>query len=564
MTAPAALPPHRLYYLHNFQHALQWLAQRYADMLDAPAQHFLQQWATLPMASQALLVRMVMRRGPWFRHSKLHYEEIGDTLQAALPLQALGWIDAQAPMPLAALFDVYTRPELICIFGKPPAHARRKNDWLVHVANTAPAAQTHAQWHPHSNEHVWLLSEAIRALCLRWQLMFFGNVRQDWSEFVLADLGIFRYESVALPASARAFRCQADIDTYLAMQQCRDALYSTTEFSSHDISTWQQQLAACRTDNPWLERRRAKLLMQLGQACEKAQAWSQAADIYTQCQYPGARQRHIRVLERQALYAPALALAHAALHAPESEQEQQKLQRMLPRLLRHTAHATRPHATRTASAPVPRLDVTLAPCAMRVEYALLAHWHTPQAPVFYVENTLITALFGLLCWPALFAPVQGAFFHPFQGAPADFAAPDFYARRAPEFAQCLAQLDDGSYRATILQRWTQKQGIQNPLVIWPALQAQVLEFALDCIPAGHLRCMFERLQTDPKNHRTGWPDLIRFWPAQQRYAMVEVKAPGDKLQDNQVRWLAYFAQHGIPAQVCHVTWDNPVMEPACA
>ena len=30
-----------------------------------------------------------------------------------------------------------------------------------------------------------------------------------------------------------------------------------------------------------------------------------------------------------------------------------------------------------------------------------------QAPVHYVENTLINGLFGLLCWPAIFAPLPG-------------------------------------------------------------------------------------------------------------------------------------------------------------
>jgi hypothetical protein len=566
MPAPLAPAPHRLYYLHNFQHALHWLVQRYADLLDAPAQEFLQHWEGFPAPSQALLVRMVMRRGPWFRQSKLQYEEIGDTLQAAAPLQALGWIDAQAPMPLEALFDLHTRPELQSMLGKPPAHASRKADWLAHVALTARASQTYAQWHPQSTECAWLLSEHIRTLCTRLRLMFFGNLRQDWSEFVLADLGIFRYESVPLDASARAFRSQADIDTYLAMQQCRDALYDRDDIGSEDIANALQQLHACRSPNPWLERRRAKLLMQLGQVCEKAQDWAQAQTVYAQCHYPGARQRHIRMLERQGAYAQAMTLAQVALQAPESEEEQQKLQRMLPRLQRHALITNKLRRTRAETAAVERLDVRLVPSTdnPRVEYALRAHWDTPDAPVFYVENTLMTALFGLLCWPAVFAPLQGAFFHPFQSAPADFAAPDFYARRAPLFAQCLAQLDDRSYRATIRQRFIDKHGLQNPLVIWPALNAQVLELALECIPAAHLRCLFERLQADPKNHRTGWPDLIRFWPAQQRYAMVEVKAPGDKLQDNQVRWLAYFAQHGIPAQVCHVTWEQPAMEPACA
>jgi hypothetical protein len=37
--------------------------------------------------------------------------------------------------------------------------------------------------------------------------------------------------------------------------------------------------------------------------------------------------------------------------------------------------------------------------------------------------------------------------------------------------------------------------------------------------------------------------------------MVEVKGPGDRIQDNQQRWLEYFAQHQIPAEVYYVRWQ---------
>ena len=66
-----------------------------------------------------------------------------------------------------------------------------------------------------------------------------------------------------------------------------------------------------------------------------------------------------------------------------------------------------------------------------MEWALRQHWHTDEAPVFYTENAPINSLFGLLCWPAMFAPLPGAFFHPFQGAPTDLNAPDFVERMQP-------------------------------------------------------------------------------------------------------------------------------------
>ena len=48
----------------------------------------------------------------------------------------------------------------------------------------------------------------------------------------------------------------------------------------------------------------------------------------------------------------------------------------------------------------------------------------------------------------------------------------------------------------------------------------------------------------------------RFWPGERRYELIEVKGPGDKLQDNQVRWLEYCVAHGMPVSVCHVSWQE--------
>jgi hypothetical protein len=50
------------------------------------------------------------------------------------------------------------------------------------------------------------------------------------------------------------------------------------------------------------------------------------------------------------------------------------------------------------------------------------------------------------------------------------------------------------------------------------------------------------------------PDLIQFWPQQKTYRMIEVKGPGDRLQDNQLRWLEFCHEHRMPIAVCYVQW----------
>ncbi len=520
---------------------------------------FLTDFRQLPQAAQALLVRMVMRRGPWFRASKLAYDEIPDTRDAAAPLLSRGWLCADAPLGLSELFALHTKRELLQILQGTALHpTMRKAEMLQALADRADLRQPYAAWHPHADEPVWQVT--VGARCERLRLMFFGNLHQSWSEFVLADLGVFRYEAVPLDAASRAFQHQADVDTYLALSACRQAL----DAEGADAAALLQALAAAHSATPWLEQRRARVLLRVGQACERARDWPLAAQAYAASRAPGARHRQIRVLERMQCSDQALALASQALAAPESEEEHQRVARMLPRLRRSLGQGGGPRRPALAPAVAAlRMDVELpAPTPPQsVEHALRARWHCAEAPVFYVENTLVNALFGLLCWPAIFAPLPGAFFHPFQSGPADLAAPDFVARRQALFDACLAELHDGRYRATIVQRFEEKHGTQSPFVAWGALSAELLALALDCIPPAHLERLFARLLCDVQANRTGLPDLVRFWPGRppgaERYALVEVKAPGDKLQDNQIRWLDYCVAQGIPVQVCHVQWCGP-------
>ena len=552
------LAPHRFYYLHNFQRALGWIAERYGDLLDAAEQSFVASFAQLPQPSQALMVRLLMRRGPWFRADKLVYDEIADIDAAAAPLLALGWLDADQPMALQELFALHTKPELLQWFAAAPVHAgMRKPDMLLALQAAHGAQQTYAEWRRcqplQARGAVWRVM--VGDCCERFRLMFFGNLHQDWSEFVLADLGVFRYERVAFDAASRAFQSRADVDCYLTLHACRTALDEGA-----DLASVLQAAQRCSPALGWLALRRAKLLLRIGQASERAQNWPLAAQAYAQCSYAGARHRLVRVYERMQRFADAMALATQALAKPESDEERQRVERMLPRLQRGLGQGgrVRPVGLSPDVAQM-RVDLELdAPAdAASVEYVLRDHWHSADEPVFYVENALVNSLFGLLCWPAIFAPLPGAFFHPFQSGPADLGAPDFVQRRAALFESCLAQLDDGSWREVILQRFADKQGLQSPFVFWGLLSESLLALALHCIPAEHLKLLFARLLRDVKANRSGFPDLVRFWPAERRYELVEAKAPGDKLQDNQIRWLQYCAEHGIPVRVCHVHWRVP-------
>lgn len=536
------------YYLHNFETVLYWILDRYVDLLESSEITQLQNFFHLSQKSRALFVRMVMRKGDVFRQSKLSYPEIGETGSALKPLITQKWVVSDPVLSLAELFELLTKDELGTIFTDLPKHGR-KSDWFDAIATTYTDAFPFSAWCADFNDTVVALPDP--QLFDRIRLLFFGNLYQGWSEFVLADLGIYQYETVALSNASRAFQCRDDIEHYELLYRCREAIKSDADNTALLLDI----VSTINSTNPWITRRRAKVLFKLGQRCEKQKTWKTALTIYQQCGYPGARIRHIRVLEQLNHIEQALSLCESAFELPESEAEHQQILRMSPRLRRRLG---KPAEKRLPLAAHAEIELMLPPPANHrsVEMAVQSLLDCEEGPVFYVENALINSLFGLLFWDAIFAPVPGAFFHPFQAEPADLLHPEFPMARQAQIETAFRDLAKGTHRAAILKTYRIKQWIQSPFVHWALLSEALLTLALDCIPADHLRLLFVRLLKDIKTNRSGLPDLIQFWPSERRYQMIEVKGPGDRLQDNQKRWLDYCVSHAIPVAVCYVQWQN--------
>ncbi|MFK8333331.1 VRR-NUC domain-containing protein [Pseudomonas sp. BJa5] len=538
------------YYLHNFQQVLDWIELRYADLLNEEERAFIRQFAEQPRPARALLVRMVMRKGELFRPSKLAYAEIGPTLAALQPLLELGWVSNDSLLSLEQLFQLLRKDEIASGFAAQLSRPRAaKAELYAQLQALDLAARPLHDWLPDFPEPIVTLR--LQALCDRLRLLFFGNLYQDWSEFVLADLGLLRYEQVEFSEDSRALRQRGDVDMALALHRCGELVEQ-----GMPLAQVLSEVESLHSDNPWLLRRRSRLLYQLGQHSERLGDWNLALRIYPASLHPQARIRQIRVLERSEQWAQAFELASEVARQPAGPLEVQALARMLPRLQRKLGGPPQPRRARPAAGLI-ELQLPAQWAELGVEQAVRLHLEAQGGQVHYVENTLFNSLFGLLCWEAIFAPVPGAFFHPFQSAPQDLHDPEFQARRRALFADCLGQLDDGRYRQTIREQFRCKQGLQSSFVFWQMLDESLLEQALACLPAMHLKHCFERLLEDIQSNRAGMPDLIQFWPEQQRYRMIEVKGPGDRLQDNQLRWIEFCAEHGLPVEVCHVRWLEP-------
>ena len=544
-----------LYYLENMETVVAWVASRHADLLLHSECACLDDFFELSRPARALLTRMVMRTGDLFRADKLKYPELGRPEAEALgELIERNWLDAAPSLTLDDLFRLFTLAELRPAFA--PVLARtgftknlQKNQMREVLQNTLADARSVADWLGSAAAPVVRVSQM--ALFDRIRLMFFGNLRQSWSDFVLVELGHHRYEQVDFTPQARAFSQRSEVDTYLIMHQCRERLNAGASVAE----VWADVPQV--SDNAWLASRLDRLLLELGRQAERQGDRELALQALAASSHREARLKQLRLLERMKRFDEAWAVAARWQNKELSDAEAQGLARILKRL---ALKVGQPTPSQPQNPLLREFTLVLPQTGGSVERVVRDHLTSPEAPMLYMENTLINSLFGLLCWHTVFKPIPGAFFHPFHTGPADLLRENFVERRQSSFDQCFAMLHNGQYRRQILDTYAARQGITNPFVTWPVLNEELLTLALDCIPAADLFILFERLLLNIREHRSGFPDLVRFHPENAhpapRYEMIEVKGPGDRLQDHQIRWLQFFASHGIAASVCYLRWQD--------
>lgn len=539
------------YYLRNMETVVRWVVEHHSDLLVAEESAQLTHYLHLPRPARALLARMLLRKGEHFRSDALQYTEIDDVRDALAELSRAGFVDLQPHCDAATLHRLCRVAELRQLLAgraTPVATNLKKSELLSHLSALESAGQTLEVWWPQAPFS--LVALACQALFDRLRVMFFGNVYQDWSEFVLTELGHQHYEPVEFSPSSRAFRTRREVDAALALAACQQTLES-----SGDV---RQALAILPSpiDSDWLAHRRDKVIFQLALQAERAGDSALAVALYRTSRLEEACIRRLRLLEKSAETSVLVAELERALSSCRLPLSKLHLQRIESRVMRRVNAASAPKQKPQIDCAQLCLPASAHSAGLRVEQAVVQHLSAqPGIKVFYVENALFPGLLGLLCWDELFTPLPGAFFHPFQAGPADLFRPDFVDRRREALAARLSSLDSLVYQSTIRTVWQHKYGTACRLVNWTALSDELLELALALIPAADLRQIFAHLLSDLRHHRSGMPDLIEFDTAAQSYRLIEVKGPGDRLQDHQTLWLQAFSAMGVEVSVLNVSYQ---------
>lgn len=556
---PGLAPPLEPRYYHdNFLILCATVEQQYGDLLTREEVAWLAAFRALPEPAQCLYVRLVSRVGPCFRRSKLRYPEIGQVAPVAASLIEAGFLEMVPQLDLEQLDRLFTRPEFAATFGSelPLRSYPSKAALLTAVAQWAQehcvtGAQLLQLLCEPRGEHVFAVTGHQQVALL--QLLFFGNQRQSLTEFVLSDLGISRYYPYTLDRQQRLFAHRAAVDEYRDCGELADIYFQLRELG--DAQGMAQLAAVLLEVEPRYqasERRWWRLFNRVARVLERSGELPLAAQLYARSQLHPARERAARVYCALEDWAAARNCCEQMLQEPWGEEELAAAGRIHARVQRKLGGPPAPRRR----PQYPRLELQLPAAGVAVERAAAQHLQQQWASVHYVENSLMKSLFGLAFWEQIFAPVAGAFHNPFQSVPSDMYQQGFQARRSEILQARLAELAVTNLAPEMVAAYQRYLNYQNRWLDWRLLTPELLAQSLAIIPAAHLLAIWERMLFDPGESRRGFPDLIALGSEPGDYCMIEVKAPGDALQESQKRWLDFFQQQDVPALVAWVGWER--------
>lgn len=549
-TFPTELPPK--YYLDNFRQVLAFVEDFYGKLLSHEEQEFIASFRKLPENSQCLYVRMHNRKGVFFRPQKFQYAEIEHLEQQVKTLLKRKWVvmlQLQTVQEAYETLAVFTRPELLQIAQAAGAESIRslKKDELAATLIELLSLPQLTEALLAADQVIRMQKEETAAFLM---FLYFGGSYGSMTEFVVRDMGHVRFEAYAEDQFVARFQTRKEAtDAFWALRLYQTYKEVSALLPPAEVYEWlmeyRQVIAQLdETARPRIE----KLLTRFARDLERSGLTTQAIKVYEQAKAHPARERLIRLFQKEGKEEEALALCQQIEEAPLNAEELFFALDFKAKIQKKTFRKSVTVFLKEAES----LEIS-AQFEHRVEAGVLAHYLENGYQGCFSENYLWRSLFGLLFWEVIYDPQYAAIHHPFQRAPSDLFGPDFFAVRLSALQTQLALLHRTNEAMNYMESiWQVKEGISNPFVGWHPETLFHIEKMLHHITAPQLKTVMLEMARDLKNNLTGFPDLF-VWN-QAEYAFLEVKSPNDQLSAQQLYWIRFLQKAGISARPIKVVW----------
>lgn len=533
-----------IYYWKNFQLIMQWVTKYHDNLISPSLAVALEDYDKLSSNAQKLWLRLYSRKGHHFRSDRLNYPEI-DVSSAINELAAHHWLTFANSSSQSEWLPQLLKPELLVLaktlqLPAPRAANKRALLDLLITRDIEPP--------------ITILQLEKKELFSQLALLFFGNSRQQLSEFVVTALGHRSYEDYKIRPRG-VFRNFDDFQLVLKLEQWRKQ-YKELESPELRVEFARQlPLKKLATSIPKHHTGKfSRFLNNIGRDAERAEDTDFALQVYALSQRSPSRERRVRLFKKMGDPERARQLLQQMQTQPWDEPELAIANQLQARWFKAV--------DKSGLGIVPKSQKSLVFAPRKVEQAVLNEYSKNGWKGEHCENLIPQILFGLCFWDIIFADIDGAFVHPFQRGPRDLTSQEFYQNRKTLIDERIDQVRTSSEQVlgTIRRTADEKQGINNPFIPW---KLELTDCAIEWfsyLPGEVWAQVFMRIAFDVKNNRSGFPDLWLQQDNGERVLLVEVKGPGDTVRANQSRWLNYLQALGVPLEL--VTVQQAPDEPA--
>lgn len=536
------------YYHDNFEFLLDFVKERYADILKLKEWRFLRKYYTLPEEAQCLFIRFANRKGLFFKTKGLSYDEITKIPENLELLSERGFISSVNPIDhqpwVNEILSVLTKTELIKFFDLNELKTAKKAEVSEFVLENYKPEQILTVISKES-DIIKLNFESEVAFLM---FLFFGNRSMDMTEFVLRDLGLNQYYKMEEDNLVARFSSRKEAedkwlvsDLFLLFSELKKSV------SAIEIYDWYKNFNDLHSDlSESVIPSYKKFQVLIGRHLERNKHLDLAIEVFRAVEIPPARERMVRCLVKNKDLEEARTLCRLILDDPYSIDEKYFAEDFLKSL---SGKKTRKKTTEFLKQAE---TITLSDIYhYQVELGSIEYFNELGFNAGFSENFPWRALFGLTFWEIIFDPTLMSFHHPFQRRPSDLYLPDFYLKRSTQLHEKLASITDSDqWIAYLWDQFSKYKDIVNPFILWEPEIWELLRVLVERIALDSLKKILMLMAENIVENSRGFPDLL-VW-SEESFELVEIKSPNDTLSNQQLYWLEIFKELGVSARVLRV------------
>lgn len=533
------------YYHDHFHEMLRFVEDVYQAVLDPHHRKFIQTFRALSMDAQCLYIRMANRKGTVFYKKSLHYDEISGCEQAIKELLGQGFIIHLNSSYYADWLDLFSKNELYQIAKKAQLEGIRASWSKQKLSRYVFTQLTFNQLCRYVEPSLYFIQNKTEPLSFLL-FLFFGKLDMDMKSFALRDLGLIRVNSHKVYSArfetaneARVCYFFSRIIADLKEKKIVDlvALYETT------INTLE-----CETDTAQILSDQALFI--LGKALEKENDTERAIRLYSLSDFPGSKQRLIRLLYNQNQKDNVRQLLEAILEDPANDEDYYFASDFYARKFGKQRLSEQTVLLR--SGQTIKVDEAFRDAP---EYAVQCHFKQSGWTSWHTENNIWLCLFGLLFWDELFNSPRSLHCS-FDRLPQCLKDRSFSQIFFSEIQRKLDKVRNGKAIEIILRTLTKYHRKPNGIFAWYMVNIETINALLDSSNCDATAFILQTMADDYPVMKDGFPDLLVLHESGIR--LIEVKAEGDVLRRNQLTRLRQLKKAGFECEIIRTQYSfNP-------